>query len=131
MNQSLFERILLVLGAVLIGLFALSYAVPSLGAWTPEIRILILAGMVLYAGYTYWTQSKDAKDLAAKASEAAKWRHEAEQLRSTLSQLQSELSAAHEAATKAETAKKKAQSELKKAQQALAECQEGRTDAEA
>lgn len=123
MNQSLIERGLMLLGALLILLFALGFVVPAIGAWQPEIRIMVVVGVVLYAAYSFWTQSKDAKDLAAKASEAAKWRHEAEQLRSTLNQLQSELQEANEALNKAETAKKKAQTELKKATQALEECQ--------
>jgi uncharacterized protein YlxW (UPF0749 family) len=123
MNQSLIERGLMLLGALLILLFALGFVVPAIGAWQSEIRIMVVVGVVLYAAYSFWTQTKDAKDLAAKASEAAKWRHEAEQLRSSLNQLQNELSAAHEATNKAETAKKKAQTELKKAQEALEECQ--------
>ena len=131
MNQSLIERGLALLGALLILLFALGFVVPSLGAWQSEIRMLVVVGVVLYAAYSFWTQSKDAKDIASKANEAAKWRHEAEQLRQSLTQVQQELADAQAATTKAETAKKKAQSELKKAQQALAECQEGRTDADA
>ena len=126
MNQSLIERGLMLLGALLILLFALGFVVPAIGAWQSEIRIMVVVGVVLYAAYSFWTQTKDAKDLAAKASEVTKWRHEAEQLRSTLSQLQSELSAANEAANKAETAKKKALAELKKATQALEECQAGK-----
>jgi septal ring factor EnvC (AmiA/AmiB activator) len=122
MNQSLIERGLMLLGALLILLFALGFVVPAIGAWQSEIRIMVVMGVVLYAAYSFWTQTKDAKDLAAKASEVAKWRHEAEQLRSSLNQLQHELSAAHEATNKAETAKKKAQTELKKAQEALEEC---------
>lgn len=123
MNQSLIERGLMLLGALLILLFALGFVVPAIGAWQSEIRIMVVVGVVLYAAYSFWTQTKDAKDLDAKAREAAKWRHEAEQLRSTLTQLQNELSAANEAANKAETGKKKAQTELKKAIQALEECQ--------
>ena len=122
MNQSLIERGLMLLGALLILLFALGFVVPAIGAWQSEIRIMVVVGVVLYAAYSFWTQTKDAKDLAAKASEVAKWRHEAEQLRSSLNQLQHELSAAHEVTNKAETAKKKAQTELKKAQEALEEC---------
>ncbi len=123
MNQSLIERGLALLGALLILLFALGFVVPSLGAWQSEIRMLVVVGVVLYAAYSFWTQSKDAKDIASKANEAAKWRHEAEQLRSSLNQVQNELNAAVEATTKAETAKKKAQTELKKTSQALEECQ--------
>ncbi len=123
MNQSLIERGLMLLGALLILLFALGFVVPAIGAWQSEIRIMVVVGVVLYAAYSFWTQTKDAKDLAAKASEAAKWRHEAEQLRSTLNQLQNELREANDAFKMAETAKKKAQTELKKAQEALEECQ--------
>jgi septal ring factor EnvC (AmiA/AmiB activator) len=123
MNQSLIERGLMLLGALLILVFALGFVVPAIGAWQSEIRIMVVVGVVLYAAYSFWTQTKDAKDLATKASEAAKWRHEAEQLRSTLNQLQNELREANDAFKKAETAKKKAQAELKKAQEALEECQ--------
>lgn len=112
------------MGALLITLFALSFVIPSLAAWTSEIRIFILVGMVLYAAYTYWTQRKDADDLSAKASEASKWRAEAERLRSSLNQIHKELAEANEAAVMAEAAKKKAYSELKKAEQALAECKQ-------
>jgi septal ring factor EnvC (AmiA/AmiB activator) len=123
MNQSLIERGLMLLGALLILVFALGFVVPAIGAWQSEIRIMVVVGVVLYAAYSFWTQTKDAKDLATKANEAAKWRHEAEQLRSTLNQLQNELREANDAFKMAETAKKKAQTELKKAQEALAECQ--------
>jgi hypothetical protein len=123
MNQSLIERGLMLLGALLILVFALGFVVPAIGAWQSEIRIMVVVGVVLYAAYSFWTQTKDAKDLATKASEAAKWRHEAEQLRSTLNQLQNVLREANDAFKMAETAKKKAQAELKKAQEALAECQ--------
>jgi septal ring factor EnvC (AmiA/AmiB activator) len=123
MNQSLIERGLMLLGALLILVFALGFVVPAIGAWQSEIRIMVVVGVVLYAAYSFWTQTKDAEDLAAKAREAAKWRHEAEQLRSTLNQLQNELREANDAFKKAETAKKKAQAELKKAQEALEECQ--------
>jgi len=123
MNQSLIERGLMLLGALLILVFALGFVVPVIGAWQSEIRIMVVVGVVLYAAYSFWTQTKDAKDLATKASEAAKWRHEAEQLRSTLNQLQNELREANDAFKMAETAKKKAQAELKKAQEALEECQ--------
>ena len=123
MNQSLIERGLMLLGALLILVFALGFVVPAIGAWQSEIRIMVVVGVVLYAAYSFWTQTKDAKDLATKASEAAKWRHEAEQLRSTLNQLQNELREANDALKTAETAKKKAQTELKKAQEALEECQ--------
>jgi septal ring factor EnvC (AmiA/AmiB activator) len=123
MNQSLIERGLMLLGALLILVFALGFVVPAIGAWQSEIRIMVVVGVVLYAAYSFWTQTKDAKDLATKASEAAKWRHEAEQLRSTLNQLQNELREANDAFKMAETAKKKAQAELKKAQEALEECQ--------
>jgi septal ring factor EnvC (AmiA/AmiB activator) len=123
MNQSLIERGLMLLGALLILVFALGFVVPAIGAWQSEIRIMVVVGVVLYAAYSFWTQTKDAKDLATKASEAAKWRHEAEQLRSTLNQLQNELQEANDAFKMAETAKKKAQAELKKAQEALEECQ--------
>jgi septal ring factor EnvC (AmiA/AmiB activator) len=123
MNQSLIERGLMLLGALLILVFALGFVVPAIGAWQSEIRIMVVVGVVLYAAYSFWTQTKGAKDLATKASEAAKWRHEAEQLRSTLNQLQNELREANDAFKMAETAKKKAQAELKKAQEALAECQ--------
>jgi septal ring factor EnvC (AmiA/AmiB activator) len=123
MNQSLIERGLMLLGALLILVFALGFVVPAIGAWQSEIRIMVVVGVVLYAAYSFWTQTKDAKDLATKASEAAKWRHEAEQLRSTLNQLQNELREANDAFKMAEAAKKKAQAELKKAQEALEECQ--------
>jgi septal ring factor EnvC (AmiA/AmiB activator) len=123
MNQSLIERGLMLLGALLILVFALGFVVPAIGAWQSEIRIMVVVGVVLYAAYSFWTQTKDAKDLATKANEAAKWRHEAEQLRSTLNQLQNELREANDAFKMAETAKKKAQTELKKAQEALAKCQ--------
>jgi chaperonin cofactor prefoldin len=123
MNQSLIERGLMLLGALLLAMFALGFAVPALGAWQSEIRLMMVVGVMLYAAYSFWTQNRDAKELHAKANEAAKWRSEAEQLRSSLNHVQSELNAALEAAAKSETAKKKAQTDLKKTTQALEECQ--------
>lgn len=119
MNQSLIERGLMLLGALLLGLFVLGFSVPALGAWQSEIRLLMVVGVVLYAAYSFWTQSNDAKDLAAKASEATKWRLEAEHLRSNLNQLQSELQEASEALKKAEAANKKLEIELEQIRTAM------------
>jgi len=76
MNQSSIERALMLVGSLLLVLFALSFALPGLANYKNEIKLLVLMGVILYAAYSFWTQSKDAKDLHAKANEAAKWRSE-------------------------------------------------------
>lgn len=75
-NQSTIERALMLLGSLLLVLFALSFALPALANYKNEIKLLVVLGVILYAAYSFWTQSKDAKDLHAKAKEAAMWRSE-------------------------------------------------------
>ena len=74
MNQSTVERALMLVGSLLLVLFALSFALPALANYKDEIKLLVIMGVILYAAYSFWTQSKDAKDLHAKAKEAAQWR---------------------------------------------------------
>ena len=53
MNQSLIERGLMLLGALLILLFALGFVVPAIGAWQSEIRIMVVVGGCTLCGLQF------------------------------------------------------------------------------
>ena len=57
MNQSTVERALMLVGSLLLVLFALSFMLPGLANYKNEIKLLVLAGVILYAAYSFWTRS--------------------------------------------------------------------------
>ena len=50
MNQSTVERALMLVGSLLLVLFALSFMLPVLANYKNEIKLLVLAGVLLEEG---------------------------------------------------------------------------------
>ena len=126
MNQSTIERALMLVGSLLLVLFALSFTLPALANYKNEIKLLVLAGVVLYAGYSFWTQSKDAKDLHAKAMEAAEWRSESAEKGQKIEALEGSIQALEARLAEAELAAQKTQQLLEQSTKALEDCQKAK-----
>ncbi len=126
MNQSTIERALMLVGALLLVLFALSFTLPALANYKNEIKLLVLAGVVLYAGYSFWTQSKDAKELHAKAKEAAQWRSESAEKGQKIEALEGSIQALEARIREAELAAQKTQQLLEQSTKALEDCQKAK-----
>ena len=123
MNQSSIERALMLMGSLLLVLFALSFALPGLANYKNEIKLLVLMGVILYAAYSFWTQSKDAKDLHAKANEAAKWRRESAEKGQKIEALEGRIQDLEASLREAELEAQKSQQLLEQSTKALEDCQ--------
>ena len=123
MNQSTIERALMLVGSLLLVLFALSFTLPALANYKNEIKLLVLMGVILYAGYSFWTQNKDAKDLHAKANEAAKWRSESAEKGQKIEALEGRIQNLEASLREAELEAQKNQQLLEQSSQALEDCQ--------
>ncbi len=126
MNQSSIERALMLVGSLLLVLFALSFALPGLANYKNEIKLLVLLGVILYAAYSFWTQSKDAKDLHAKANEAAKWRSESAEKGQKIEALEGRIQNLEASIREAELEAQKTQQLLEQSTQALEDCQKAK-----
>ena len=126
MNQSTIERALMLVGSLLLVLFALSFMLPGLANYKNEIKLLVLAGVILYAAYSFWTQSKDAKDLNAKAMEAAKWRSESAEKGQKIEALEGSIQALEARLREAELEAQKTQQLLEQSTKALEDCQKAK-----
>ncbi len=126
MNQSSIERALMLVGSLLLVLFALSFALPGLANYKNEIKLLVLMGVILYAAYSFWTQSKDAKDLHAKANEAAKWRSESAEKGQKIEALEGRIQNLEASLREAELEAQKNQQLLEQSSQALEDCQKAK-----
>ena len=126
MNQSSIERALMLVGSLLLVLFALSFALPGLANYKNEIKLLVLLGVILYAAYSFWTQSKDAKDLHAKANEAAKWRRESAEKGQKIEALEGRIQNLEASIREAELEAQKNQQLLEQSSQALEDCQKAK-----
>ena len=126
MNQSTIERALMLVGSLLLVLFALSFTLPALANYKNEIKLLVLMGVILYAGYSFWTQSKDAKDLHAKANEAAKWRSESAEKGQKIEALEGRIQNLEASLREAELEAQKNQQLLEQSSQALEDCQKAK-----
>ncbi len=126
MNQSSIERALMLVGSLLLVLFALSFALPGLANYKNEIKLLVLLGVILYAAYSFWTQSKDAKDLHAKANEAAKWRSESAEKGQKIEALEGRIQNLEASLREAELEAQKNQQLLEQSSQALEDCQKAK-----
>ena len=126
MNQSTIERALMLVGSLLLVLFALSFTLPALANFKNEIKLLVLAGVVLYAAYSFWTQSKDAKDLHAKAKEAAQWRSESAEKGQKIEALEGSIQALEARLREAELEAQKTQQLLEQSTKALEDCQKAK-----
>ena len=126
MNQSTVERALMLVGSLLLVLFALSFALPALANYIDEIKLLVIMGVILYAAYSFWTQSKDAKDLHAKAKEAAKWRSESVEKGQKIEALEGSIKALEARLREAELAAQKTQQLLEQSTKALEDCQKAK-----
>ena len=126
MNQSTIERVLMLVGALLLVLFALSFALPALANYKDEIKLLVIMGVILYAAYSFWTQSKDAKDLHAKAKEAAKWRSESAEKGQKIEALEGSIKALEGRLREAELEAQKNQQLLEQSTKALEDCQKAK-----
>lgn len=126
MNQSTIERALMLVGSLLLVLFALSFALPGLANYKNEIKLLVLLGVILYAAYSFWTQSKDAKDLHAKANEAAKWRSESAEKGQKIEALEGRIQNLEASLREAELEAQKNQQLLEQSTQALEDCQKAK-----
>jgi predicted RNase H-like nuclease (RuvC/YqgF family) len=123
MNQSTIERALMLVGSLLLVLFALSFMLPGLANYKNEIKLLVLLGVILYAGYSFWTQNKDAKDLHAKANEAAKWRSESAEKGKKIEALEGRIQILEASIREAELEAQKNQQLLEQRTKALEDCQ--------
>ncbi len=126
MNQSTIERALMLVGSLLLVLFALSFTLPALANYKNEIKLLVLAGVVLYAGYSFWTQNKDAKDLHAKAKEAAQWRGDSAEKGQKIEVLEGSIQALEARLREAELEAQKTQQLLEQSTKALEDCQKAK-----
>ena len=126
MNQSTIERALMLVGSLLLVLFALSFMLPGLANYKNEIKLLVLLGVILYAGYSFWTQNKDAKDLHAKANEAAKWRRESAEKGQKIEALEGRIQNLEASLRVAELEAQKNQQLLEQSSQALEDCQKAK-----
>ena len=126
MNQSTIERALMLVGSLLLVLFALSFMLPALANYKNEIKLLVLMGVILYAGYSFWTQNKDAKDLHAKANEAAKWRSESAEKGQKIEALEGSIQALEARLREAELEAQKTQQLLEQSTKALEDCQKAK-----
>jgi predicted RNase H-like nuclease (RuvC/YqgF family) len=126
MNQSTIERALMLVGSLLLVLFALSFMLPGLANYKNEIKLLVLMGVILYAGYSFWTQSKDAKDLHAKANEAAKWRRESAEKGQKIEALEGRIQNLEASIREAELEAQKNQQLLEQSTKALEDCQKAK-----
>ena len=126
MNQSTIERALMLVGSLLLVLFALSFTLPALANYKNEIKLLVLMGVILYAGYRFWTQSKDAKDLHAKAKEAAQWRSESAEKGQKIEALEGRIQNLEASLREAELAAQKNQQLLEQSTKALEDCQKAK-----
>ena len=126
MNQSTVERALMLVGSLLLVLFALSFMLPALANYKNEIKLLVLMGVVLYAGYSFWTQNKDAKDLHAKAKEAAQWRGDSAEKGQKIEVLEGSIQALEARLREAELEAQKTQQLLEQSTKALEDCQKAK-----
>ena len=126
MNQSTIERALMLVGSLLLVLFALSFMLPALANYKNEIKLLVLMGVILYAGYSFWTQNKDAKDLHAKAKEAAKWRSESAEKGQKIEALEGRIQNLEASIREAELEAQKTQQILEQSTKALEDCQKAK-----
>ena len=122
MNQSTIERALMLVGSLLLVLFALSFMLPGLANYKNEIKLLVLMGVILYAGYSFWTQNKDAKDLHAKANEAAKWRSESAEKSQKIEALEERIQNLEASLREAELEAQKNKQLLEQSTKALEDC---------
>ncbi len=116
----------MLVGSLLLVLFALSFALPGLANYKNEIKLLVLLGVILYAAYSFWTQSKDAKDLHAKANEAAKWRSESAEKGQKIEALEGRIQNLEASLREAELEAQKNQQLLEQSSQALEDCQKAK-----
>ena len=126
MNQSTVERALMLVGSLLLVLFALSFTMPALANYKNEIKLLVLAGVILYAAYSFWTQNKDAKDLHAKANEAAKWRSESAEKGQKIEALEGRIQNLEASLREAELEAQKNQQLLEQSIKSLEDCQKAK-----
>ena len=126
MNQSTIERALMLVGSLLLVLFALSFALPGLANYKNEIKLLVLMGVILYAAYSFWTQNKDAKDLHTKANEAAKWRSESAEKGQKIEALEGRIQNLEASIREAELEAQKTQQLLEQSTKALEDCQKAK-----
>ena len=126
MNQSTVERALMLVGSLLLVLFALSFTMPALANYKNEIKLLVLAGVILYAAYSFWTQNKDAKDLHAKAKEAAQWRSDSAEKGQKIEALEGSIKALEGRLREAELEAQKNQQLLEQSTKALEDCQKAK-----
>lgn len=126
MNQSIVERALMLVGSLLLVLFALSFALPALANYKNEIKLLVVLGVILYAAYSFWTQSKDAKDLHTKAKEAAMWRNESAEKGQKIEALEGSIQALEARLAEAELEAKQNQQLMEQSTKALEDCQKAK-----
>lgn len=116
----------MLVGSLLLVLFALSFALPALANYKNEIKLLVVLGVILYAAYSFWTQSKDAKDLHTKAKEAAMWRNESAEKGQKIEALEGSIKALEARLAEVELEAQKTQQLLEQSTKALEDCQKAK-----
>lgn len=118
MKASTFERILMIVGALLIAGYIASLYVEGFSAYSESIRLIAIIGIVGFGVYNFWVQRQDQKeiyaaeqhaaDLEKKLSdskrEVAKLRNDIQKVNQDLKQKTSEAQALEEALNKANAA---------------------------
>ena len=89
MNTNTIERILLGFGSVVLLGFAASYFVDALKDYNGSLRIAAIAGVVLYAGYSFLVQTNDQKEIFSAEKEAEKHQTQAKKEKHRADDLQS------------------------------------------
>ena len=72
MNSNTIERILLLLGGVLLIGYIASIFIPALENMQSNFRLGAIAGIVCYAGYSFFTQYSDQKIIMSKDQKVQK-----------------------------------------------------------
>ncbi len=88
MNTNTIERVLLGFGAVILLSFAASYVVAPLKDYNGILRIAAIAGVALYAVYSFLIQTKDQKEIYSAEKEAEKFESQAKKERRRGDELQ-------------------------------------------
>jgi len=71
MKASTFERILMIVGALLIAGYIASLYVEGFSAYSESIRLIAIIGIVGFGVYNFWVQRQDQKEIYAAEQHAA------------------------------------------------------------
>ena len=106
MNTNTIERLILGLGAILLIGYVASIFIESMKSMQDNFRLAAIAGIVCYAGYSFWVQSNDQKQIFSRdqkleklIAEIKKERRRGDDLQESHLSLQSQLNKAQNQVT--------------------------------